>query len=368
MRNPTGLGPWALLLSTVLVACGEDSTSSSGGAAGDGGIATGGSSGASGSGGVAGTGGTVNVGGAAGVGGVSGTGGGSGTGGSSAGGTAGTGGTTAPLDECQPPDPAWVFCSGFEEGNKDIWDDYDGNPDETNLLLADPGPRSLSGNHVMQFRVPPGRNGVDLVKVLPSKHDRLYARWYIKYEAGFDFSAPNHGGGLFAGDRNFLGQSDNRPDGDDFFTGWVEHVMDPPRYNIYSYYRGMYMDCADPQGSCWGDHFPCMVDEGQTYCTNPSHRETVTPPTLVEDRWYCVEMLMDGGTPSSTGSEADGELDFWVDSVQIGPWNDLWFRTTPDLKLSILWLSLFHHEDHSVAGVMYDNVIVSTERIGCLPE
>jgi hypothetical protein len=219
----------------------------------------------------------------------------------------------------------------------------------------------------MQFRVPPGRNGVDLVKVLPSKHDRLYARWYIKYEAGFDFSAPNHGGGLFAGDRSFLGQSDNRPNGDDFFTGWVEHVMDPPRYNIYSYYRGMYMDCANPQGSCWGDHFPCMVDEGQNYCTNPAHRETVTPPTLVDDRWTCVEMLMDGGTPSSTGSQADGELDFWVDGVQVGPWNDLWFRTTADVKLTILWLSLFHHGDHSVEGVMYDNVIVSTERIGCFP-
>ena len=35
---------------------------------------------------------------------------------------------------------AGVFCSGFEEGNKTIWDDYDGNPDSTNLLMTDPGP------------------------------------------------------------------------------------------------------------------------------------------------------------------------------------------------------------------------------------
>jgi len=66
-----------------------------------------------------------------------------------------------------------VFQSGFEEGSKAIWDDYDGNPDETNLLMADPGPFNKAGNHVMRLRAPAGRGGADLVKVLPSAHDRL---------------------------------------------------------------------------------------------------------------------------------------------------------------------------------------------------
>src|SRR5262245_7979899 len=49
-----------------------------------------------------------------------------------------------------------VFCSGFEEGNKSIWDDYDGNPDSTNILMSDPGPCNTASNHVMRLLVPAG--------------------------------------------------------------------------------------------------------------------------------------------------------------------------------------------------------------------
>jgi hypothetical protein len=278
-----------------------------------------------------------------------------------------------PQDDGPPPDPNecarmqadWVFCSGFEEGNKDIWDDYDDNPDETNLLMEDPGPLDLLGNHVMRLRVPAGRGGADLVKVLDGSYDKLYARWYVKWEVGYDFNARNHGSGLHAGDRNLLGRSDYRPEGDDWFCSWIEPIPDNHRLNAYTYYRGMYMDCADPQGTCWGDHFPCMFDEGTNYCEKPQHRETVLPPVMETGRWYCIEMMLDGGTPTTNEANADGTLDFWVDGLEIGPWDDLWLRTTPDLKLTVLWLSIFHHGDHSQEGLMFDNVVVSTSRIGC---
>jgi len=279
---------------------------------------------------------------------------------------ASTDGGQVPLDECDLHEPDWVFCSGFEEGNKDIWDDYDGNPDETNLITEDPGPRGLSGNHVMRLRAPEGRGGADLVKVLPDTYDKLYVRWYIKYEDGFDFNARNHGGGLFGGARNDLGRSDYRPNGDDWFGAYMEYSTDEHRNQLYAYYRGMYMDCADPNGQCWGDVFPCTVDDGEVYCTNPAHRETVLPPKLETGRWYCVELMVDAGHPSADGSDATGAFDFWIDGEEIGPWTNLWLRITPNLKLTILWISLFHHAEHSVEGVMYDNVVVSKSRIGCL--
>jgi hypothetical protein len=62
---------------------------------------------------------------------------------------------------------------------------------------------------------------------------------------------------------------------------------------------------------------------------------------------------------------ADGELDFWVDGLEIGPWTDLWLRTSANVQPSLLWLNLFHHGEHSVAGVMVDRVVVSTTRVGC---
>ena len=263
------------------------------------------------------------------------------------------------VDECSAKPPEWVFCSGFEEGNKSSWDDYDGNPDSTNLLMPDPGPFNLADNHVMRLRAPLGPGGADLVKVLPGSYDRVYARWYIKYEPGFDFTAGNHGGGLHAGDRNLLGRSGYRPDGTNWFSAAIQH----DRFYAYTYYRGMYQDCADPNGSCWGDSFPCVYDSGQSYCKKPQHRGAA--PSLVADRWYCAEMMMDAGTPVTSDSLANGTLALWIDEQIVGSWNDLWLRTTPNLKLTTLWLNLFHGGNHSVEGVLLDNVVVSTQRVGC---
>jgi hypothetical protein len=271
-----------------------------------------------------------------------------------------------PVDECAQADSAWVFCSGFEEGDFSIWDDYDGNPAPSNVLLADPGPAGRPGNHVARLRVPPGRGTADLVKILPSFHDRLYARWYVMWEPGYDFSALNHGSGLHAGSQALVGRSGHRPDGSNWFTSWFEPSPRDGRPFMYTYYPGMYMDCADPNGACWGDHFPCMVDEGERYCTRPQHRERKTPPVLTAGRWYCVEVMLDGGTPSPDGAAADGVVNFWLDGEEYGPWDDLWMRTTPDLRIGILWLSLFHHGEHSVEGILLDEVVVSTEPIGCL--
>lgn len=266
-------------------------------------------------------------------------------------------------------EPGVVFQSGFEEGNKDIWDDYDNNPDSENQLIENPGPFNTEGNHVLRLSAPSGeRGGADVIKVLPSQHDSLYVCWYIKYETGFNFDAKNHGAGLFAGDRNNLGRSDYRPDGDDFAISLLEYNTTLHTPNIYTYYRGMYQDCADPDGQCWGDVFPCTSDDGKTYCTKTEDREPPLPPELTDDRWYCMEMKWNLGTPSVDGSISDGEISLWVDGVNYGQWDDLWIRTTDDLKITILWLSLFHHDGtHSDAGILMDNVVVSTKRIGCVP-
>jgi hypothetical protein len=268
-----------------------------------------------------------------------------------------------------PACAAGVFCSGFEEGNKAIWDDYDGNPDTTNLLMTDTGPCARTGNRVMRIRVPAGSGGADLIKVLPTAHDKVYARWYQKWETGYDFNALNHGSGLHAGSRNLLGHSGDRPNGSDWFAASIEPLASTGTLNrrprLYTYYPAMSQDCSNPNGSCWGDSLPCMYDEGSGYCKKPEQRETVMPPQFESGRWYCLEVMLDGGTPVTDPALANGAQNFWVDGVQYGPWTKLWMRTTSALKVNILWLNLYHHGQHSTAGIMLDDVVVSTSPVGC---
>lgn len=258
-----------------------------------------------------------------------------------------------------------IFCTGFEEASwRDNWDDYDGNPESTNSVHSIPGPLNHPDNKAMRLRVPTGRGNADTIKVLPSSHQKLYARWYQYWEPGYDFSALNHGSGLHAGDRSRLGRSGIRPESDEYYSTWIEPYNS--RLNLYTYYRGMYQDCADPNGSCWGDHLPCTMDEGSGYCTKPEHRETVMPPVMETGQWYCIEVMLDGGTPSSSDAQADGKANFWIDNTAYGPWENLWLRSEESLKVNILWLSIFHHDEHSVEGAYFDNVVVSTNRVGCL--
>src|SRR5262245_61058859 len=110
-------------------------------------------------------------------------------------------------NECANPPPGTIFCEDFEGAiPKSRFDDYDGNPDTENRVITDPGPSNNPSNKAIQLRVPAGQGGgSDLVKVLPSTYDKLFARWYLQYEIGFNFSAPNHGAGLAVGDRDYLG-------------------------------------------------------------------------------------------------------------------------------------------------------------------
>jgi hypothetical protein len=256
-----------------------------------------------------------------------------------------------------------IFCTGFEDGNFSVFDDYDGNPAPWNTLLADPGPLNLADNNITRMRVPPGRNGTDLTKVLPATQDKIYMRWYQRWEKGYDFTALNHGGGPHAGARNLMGRSGNRPTGADWFSAWLEPL--DGRLTLYTYYRGMYQDCANPAGSCWGDRFPCFMDEGN-YCEKPEHREKIMPPLLQSNRWYCLEVMMDAGSAVTSDAQANGSMNLWIDNIEYGPFNGLWFRTTPTIKISVVTLGVFHHEDHAVEGTEYDNLVVSKDRIGCL--
>jgi len=279
-------------------------------------------------------------------------------------------GAAARAFSCDAPAPEWIFCEDFESGDLSNWDASMQTLDQYRTIIADPGPAGANDNHVFRLRLPEGRGGKGINRTFtPEEYEKLYARWFIAYEAGFDFTARNHGHGLHAGDRWKRGAAGTRPGGDDWFTAQVEYLpvsaTNPvPRTYIYAYYRGMGMDCSDPGSACWGDHIPCMVSD--YYCDRrPSLKATTLPPPLKQESWYCMEMMLEAGDPVAAALHANGRLNLWVNGLEIGPWENMWFRTDADVLVNHFWLGLFHHEHHSREGIRFDDVVVSTARIAC---
>ncbi len=268
---------------------------------------------------------------------------------------------------CEDASADVVFCTDFEEGDLETWNDWDQNPEDQNDVVPDDGPHGLDGNHVVRMRVAPGDDGSDLVKQLPGFYDALYARWWVKLEPGYDLDVSSAlWPGLHAGGHDMLGTSNWLPSGSDRFTVVTSHDIATHQLTTKLDYRGMYQDCADPDGGCYRDELPCMRDDGESLCTKPHHREGTLDVAIEKSRWYCVELFVDAGTPVATDAEADGRIALWLDDELLFEFDDLWFRTTADLKLDVLWMNEYTGGVHGDEGVLYDDVIVSRSRIGCL--
>jgi hypothetical protein len=267
---------------------------------------------------------------------------------------------------CADTDEDVVFCTDFEEGDLEAWDDFDENPDDMNDVVPDDGPHGLAGNRVVRMRVAPSEMSTDLVKQLPGFYDALYARWWVKLEPGYDLDMSSAlWPGLHAGARELLGTSGALPNGADRFTVLTSHDLATHGLITKLDYRGMYQECADESEGCLRDELPCTRDEGESFCTAPQHRE-VAPLTAIEkSRWYCVELFVDAGTAVTSAAEADGRISLWLDDESLFAYDDLWFRTSPDLKIDVLWMSQYTSNGHGDEGVLYDDVIVSRNRIGC---
>lgn len=267
---------------------------------------------------------------------------------------------------CQDLDDDVVFCTDFEEGDLETWDDFDQNPDDMNDVVPDDGPFGLDGNHVVRMRVAPAEQGTDLVKQLPGFYDALYARWWVKLEPGYDLDISSAlWPGLHAGGHDTLGNSDSLPSGDDRFTVLTSHDIASHGLTTKLDYRGMYQDCTNPSGMCYRDELPCVRDDGESFCVAPQHRPTGPLTPIEKSRWYCIELFVDAGTPVDSAANADGRVALWLDDELLFEFDDLWFRTSDALEMDVFWMSEYTSGGHGDEGVLYDDVLVSRSRIGC---
>jgi hypothetical protein len=261
-------------------------------------------------------------------------------------------------------DAVVVFSDDFESSIAAISSRW-GNATSTGLSLTSDVPSSSPGDQSLQLNAGLGKSAL-LYHRLPVNYSRLYYRYYVKYEGteyhhtgamigGYDppTSWPQGDAGLKGvranGDRLLVVSFETQSNRLDFYNNWID--MQGPTY----------------QGLYFGRNLIQDLD------------------VAVPNQWTCVELMVSVNTPASA---SNGELTVWIDGDEVtsfrpGTPNGYWdgaghwrmrsgspaftgFRWRDTTSLGLNWVKLQNYD--ATPRVWFDDIVVATERIGCLPE
>jgi hypothetical protein len=368
----------AILLAALVItqpACSsDDAGSANGGSAGNvasgGGFGNGGatSSGGSGNGGVTSSGGSANSGG-------------------TAGGGAGGSGASSTAHDCNNPGPGWLFCEDFEgmASGFDAWKASWGWTDQ--IGAGDPGrmtasPDAHTGSWAVHYPAAEsaGYRGADLIfrtcagankpGCALESHEQLYFRTYLKLAA--DHQRMSHFLAI-GGSQQFwdsYGNAGCRPNGYRSMGTTVDFDKISHNTFFYTYFPTMKCDSgatcdkyADAQKICSGCAEKDMPCSNGPECCWGNHFRPDPNVALPVDQWVCFEMMM----KANDVGQSNGEMAYWIDGQLAHQVTTMQWRTTTDLGLNKVRLQHYvttaGAQNHS-NRVWFDDVVVSTERIG----
>ena len=301
---------------------------------------------------------------------------------------------TALASDCDSPDAAWLMCEDFEDGGLG-WDTWWagspfveclGCPGGTNnparIFLSNDPAHVFDGSYGLRMpaEASAGYQGADLIfrtcdgESRPGcalqNHDTLYFRARVRLDADHEYVHHFLSIGGTRPDAYWegYGNAGCRPNGVRSAGSTVDFNADRELF-FYTYTPDMRCDSG---GYCSGSYvtdicdgcatkdMPCgAVQEccwGNLYSATPR-------PVLPRDEWVCLEMMMHINTPGAS----DGEMAFWIDDTLAHRETGMRWRDVPELGLNQVRLQ--HYIDVGDASqsnrVSFDDVIVSTERIGC---
>lgn len=300
----------------------------------------------------------------------------------------------AAAGECDQPKPEWIACEDFESGHLgwQPWFDEssfvqcvgctnDGNDPARIRLTNEPGvahggewalhmPGEASAQYQggsVAIRTCAGekKGGCEL-----TNYEQLYFRTYVKLAA--DHQYVHHFLALVGSRPDAFWDTDGnagcRPNGERW-AGTVVDFNQSHELFFYTYHpemgcdAGGYCSGSYAENICSGCADKGMACENGLECCWGNHFEPDPPVVLPKDQWVCLEMYMKLNTPGV----ADGEMAFWVDD-QLGiATNGIRWRDIPELGLNKAFLQHYIEVgDTDVSNrVWFDDVVVSTERIGC---
>jgi hypothetical protein len=232
-----------------------------------------------------------------------------------------------------------------------------------------------------------GPTATDLYRNLGAGVGELWARWYVKYEAGVTW----HHSGVWIGGYDPpmdypSPQAGLRPEGDDRFSVSLEPMGagTDVRMDFYNYWMTMHswMEVPDGNNSYYGNTL--------------IHDTTLRAP---DDGWTCLEVHIK--VNPDPGSAAGAELGVWQDDVSVqqfsdtaplGYWVrdkfcpdaadgtectdyrpvsptlvplDLQLRSVASLQINTFWPQNYITEGPE-GSLWFDDMVLATRRIGCL--
>jgi hypothetical protein len=290
-------------------------------------------------------------------------------------------------------DPRVVFAEDFEEPSlDDLKERWESVTSAENMAFAQDVPAGSGGQRSLLLTHVGGKgHGGHLYRRLPPGHDKLHARFYVKFDPD---CAPVHHFGTNLGGYHPptpwpQGGAGQRPGGDKAFTVGVEPYGKSWVWDYYAYWRDM--RGSPPRGQTWGNSF-------------------IRDPKLKVERgkWVCVELMV----KMNDVGDANGELALWIDGKPVShlgkgfpkglwvydkftpgeggegvrwddakggperfevppggrPFEGFRWRTAQELNLNYLWVYLYitRAPEGHVSRVWFDDIVVATEYIGPL--
>lgn len=287
-------------------------------------------------------------------------------------------------------DPNVVFVEKFEElsmdGMKRRWESIS---NAEIMSFSDDTPEGRGRSLLMTYVGGQGSGGHLYRRLLPG-YDRLYTRFYVKFDPR---SAPIHHfvqvGGYNPSSSYPHGGAGERPRGGGRFSTGVEPSGDSWIWDYYTYWVDM--RGSPPQGQTWGNSFV--------------HDSNLK---VARGQWICVELMIKMNDIGDT----NGEMALWIDGKRVSHlgknfpngkwmydkffpdkggegirWNDVkgqaeqlmvpeggapfdGFRWREDKRLNVnfLWLLLYVTSSPvgQVSKVWFDNIVVAREYVGPL--
>lgn len=263
-----------------------------------------------------------------------------------------------------------IFADDFEsyQTGADLWDRWDNVYQNDHVAITRNADDVYHGDQALEFTVPQQTDELSDAtdKIVSPEEDRLFLRYYSKFEPPYDVVGSSHNGsGISA--HYFMG-FDATPgvpaDGTNKFLvnleNWrgEEATPSPGQMNLYVYHP--------LQRDDYGDHFfpngEVMPNTSLPFDFGPDFqsREQFIPEL---DRWYCFELMVQANTPG----ENDGRLAFWIDGELRADFLNLRLRDVASLKIDRFQLS-FHirSNPNGETRKWYDNVVAARSYIGPL--